>query len=187
MTEVELADAVIRIMDYSGRYKMDFVSNFLIEVAEKENKTVFNVAKEMSDNMPNSNDYFDKISSLEDVLNKEHIPLTASMLAQMDGYKIFCKNKTRVSSIDNKYEALLVIVNIFAKISDMHLSNDLDCITFDDKEEENLITLGLAMIFDYASIHNYDIISAMAEKLVYNKHRLDHKKENRLKDTGKKV
>lgn len=187
MTEVELADAVIRIMDYAGRYQMDFLSDFLIKTANKEDKTVFDVAYEVSNYMPNSDEYFKKINTLEDDLKEENILLTSSMLAQLDGYKNFCQDKTTISSIENKYEALLVIVNNFAKISDMKLSNDLDCQTFDDKEEEKLITLGLSMIFDYASSNGYDIIGAMAEKLVYNKNRSDHKKENRLKDTGKKV
>ncbi|WPU91808.1 hypothetical protein SNE25_21045 [Mucilaginibacter sabulilitoris] len=41
-------------------------------------------------------------------------------------------------------------------------------------------------IFDYAGRWGYDITGAMAEKMEYNKHRDDHKPENRLKENGKK-
>lgn len=41
-------------------------------------------------------------------------------------------------------------------------------------------------IFDIAGAHNLDLSGAVFEKLTFNKHRPDHKLENRLKDTGKK-
>ncbi|OCQ53582.1 hypothetical protein Ppb6_01208 [Photorhabdus australis subsp. thailandensis] len=41
-------------------------------------------------------------------------------------------------------------------------------------------------ILDYAEAFNYDIESALIEKLEYNKQRADHKKENRDKSDGKK-
>lgn len=41
-------------------------------------------------------------------------------------------------------------------------------------------------IMDYCGRWNYDIGGAILEKVNYNKSRLDHKIENRLKDGGKK-
>ncbi len=41
-------------------------------------------------------------------------------------------------------------------------------------------------ILDYAEAFNYDIESALIEKLEYNKQRADHKKENRARIDGKK-
>lgn len=41
-------------------------------------------------------------------------------------------------------------------------------------------------ILDYAESKGYDVAGAMAEKLVYNRHRADHQRENREKDNGKK-
>ena len=40
-------------------------------------------------------------------------------------------------------------------------------------------------ILDYAGGHNLDLGGALAEKLVYNSKRPDHKPENRVKDGGK--
>lgn len=40
-------------------------------------------------------------------------------------------------------------------------------------------------ILDYAGAFGYDVEGAMAEKLEYNKQRLDHKRENRAKEGGK--
>ncbi|MGC4732729.1 hypothetical protein FH869_07725 [Providencia rettgeri] len=40
-------------------------------------------------------------------------------------------------------------------------------------------------ILDYAHAFGYDIESAIAEKLEYNKHRADHQRENRAKSGGK--
>ena len=40
-------------------------------------------------------------------------------------------------------------------------------------------------IFDYAGAFNYDLQGAIEEKLEYNKHRADHKRENRAKEGGK--
>lgn len=40
-------------------------------------------------------------------------------------------------------------------------------------------------ILDYAGAFGYDVEGAMAEKLEYNKQRLDHKRENRAKAGGK--
>ena len=41
-------------------------------------------------------------------------------------------------------------------------------------------------ILDYAGAFGYDVEGAIAEKLEYNKQRLDHKRENRAKAGGKK-
>ena len=40
-------------------------------------------------------------------------------------------------------------------------------------------------ILDYAGAFGYDVEGAIAEKLEYNKQRLDHKRENRAKEGGK--
>lgn len=40
-------------------------------------------------------------------------------------------------------------------------------------------------ILDYAEAFGYDIEGAITEKLEYNKHRADHKRENRAKEGGK--
>ena len=41
-------------------------------------------------------------------------------------------------------------------------------------------------IFDYCGMKGYDLGSAIAEKNEYNKNRLDHKREERQKEGGKK-
>lgn len=41
-------------------------------------------------------------------------------------------------------------------------------------------------IMDYAGAFGYDLEGAIAEKLEYNRHRADHKRENRAADGGKK-
>ena len=41
-------------------------------------------------------------------------------------------------------------------------------------------------ILDYACAFGYDVEGAIEEKLEYNKHRADHKRENRAKAGGKK-
>lgn len=41
-------------------------------------------------------------------------------------------------------------------------------------------------IMDFAGLKGYDIGGAVIEKLEYNRHRADHKRENRAKDGGKK-
>lgn len=41
-------------------------------------------------------------------------------------------------------------------------------------------------IFDFAGGHSFDVAGAIAEKLEYNAHRADHKKENRQSENGKK-
>jgi hypothetical protein len=41
-------------------------------------------------------------------------------------------------------------------------------------------------IMDFAGLKGYDIGGAVIEKLEYNRHRADHKPENRAKDGGKK-
>ena len=42
-------------------------------------------------------------------------------------------------------------------------------------------------ILDYCGGFNYDLGGALLEKLEFNRHREDHKIENRLKDGGKKI
>jgi hypothetical protein len=43
----------------------------------------------------------------------------------------------------------------------------------------------LIRLFDYCGAYDYDLSGAVAEKLVYNKQRADHKPENRLAPGGK--
>ena len=56
-----------------------------------------------------------------------------------------------------------------------------------DDEVVEIFNVLVAALLATASLYDYDIWAAMEEKLEYNKHRADHKRENRAKENGKKV
>ena len=122
---------------------------------------------------------------IRDSLKKAGYNTNIDTLGQLHAYSLFCVGKTDISSIRNNFEALLKIANKFSSVSELELSNHLDCETFDDKIEAEKIAEGVAMIFDYVGSRNYNIIEAMVDKIIYNKNRNDHKIENRKKDGGK--
>ena len=55
------------------------------------------------------------------------------------------------------------------------------------KMEEVELADAIIRILDYAGGFGLDIAGAIEEKLEYNKNRLDHKIENRMKEGGKKI
>lgn len=54
------------------------------------------------------------------------------------------------------------------------------------KMEEVELADAVIRILDYAESKGYDIAGALAEKVVYNRSRADHQRENREKENGKK-
>ena len=49
-----------------------------------------------------------------------------------------------------------------------------------------LIASAVSACFAFASLHDFDLLDVINKKVEYNKQRLDHKRENREKDGGKK-
>jgi NTP pyrophosphatase (non-canonical NTP hydrolase) len=182
---VEMADALIRVFDYSGRYHIDFFGNFLKYVAKKENKQVHEVLSNLSDYISGKEEDIISYHNYVNRLKQSDYNTNIDTLGQLHAYSKFCVGKTEVSDIDNNFEALLKIANKFSSISDLELSNHLDCETFDDAIEAERLAEGVAMIFDYVGARKYSILDAMVEKITYNKNRNDHKIENRKKVGGK--
>lgn len=182
---VEMADALIRVFDYSGRYHIDFFGNFLKHVAKRDNKKIQEVLANLSDYVSNKEEDITNYHNYVTRLEKAGYNTNIDTLGQLHAYSLFCAGKTDISSISNNFEALLKIANKFSSISELELSNHLDCETFDDAIEAEKIAEGVAMIFDYVSSRNYNIIEAMVDKIIYNKNRNDHKIKNRKKDGGK--
>lgn len=54
------------------------------------------------------------------------------------------------------------------------------------KMEEVELADTVIRILDYAQAKGYDIAGALAEKVIYNRTRADHQRENREKENGKK-
>lgn len=63
------------------------------------------------------------------------------------------------------------------------------CLDVTDKSDfyaEFGLSATVEFCFEYARSHNFDLYKIILEKVEYNKHRADHKRENRAKDGGKK-
>lgn len=62
--------------------------------------------------------------------------------------------------------------------------------TFNGSHSDSVVSDALASCvdccFEYASQNNVDFSAIVMEKVEYNKHRADHKRENRAKEGGKK-
>lgn len=116
MATVELGDARIRLLDYSGGYNIE---------------------------IPDHSHYNSFIDELDD-------------------------------DIESQAEGLMYIVT---GISD---------ICYGDEEGYN-IRYVLNSIAKYSERFNHDIDNAERDKLIYNKTRLDHRIENRMKENGKKI
>jgi len=121
MAEVELADAVIRLLDIAGYYNLTLSFNF----------------------------------------NENNLNQELNFLGKKKGSQ------------------LLAIVDIITLAAYGSLS-------ISQASSNMAISEAIEFIYYYASLYNYDIDSAMLEKIEYNRTRPDHQKENRLATGGKK-
>ena len=80
---------------------------------------------------------------------------------------------------------LMLIVSELAEAMEGHRKNLMDDKLTDRKMEEVELADAVIRIFDLAGEMNYDIGSAIAEKLAYNAVREDHKPEVRAAPGGK--
>ena len=86
----------------------------------------------------------------------------------------------------NVPEMLMLIVSEIAEGMEGYRKNLMD----DKLPHRQMLEVELAdaviRIFDLAGSRNYDLGTAIKEKLEYNRNRVDHKLENRRKTDGKK-
>lgn len=86
----------------------------------------------------------------------------------------------------NKGEMLMLVVSEVAEAMEGERKGLMD----DHLPHRSMTEVELAdvviRVCDYAGRWGYDLGGAIMEKLEYNKNRLDHKPENRLKENGKK-
>lgn len=86
----------------------------------------------------------------------------------------------------NKGEQLMLIVSEVAEAMEGERKDLMDTHLPHRKMAEVELADVLIRLFDYAGAYGYDLDGAVAEKLVYNANRADHKPEARLAANGKK-
>ncbi len=86
----------------------------------------------------------------------------------------------------NRPEMLMLMVSELSEAMEGLRKNKMDDHLPHRKMEEVELADCIIRIFDYAVAHNYDIGTAIVEKLKYNQQRPDHKIENRKLEGGKK-
>jgi hypothetical protein len=86
----------------------------------------------------------------------------------------------------NKGEMLMLMVSEIAEAMEGERKNLMDDHLPHRRMAEVELADAVIRIADYCGRFGYDLGGAVMEKLEYNKHRADHKIENRLKGNGKK-
>jgi NTP pyrophosphatase (non-canonical NTP hydrolase) len=87
----------------------------------------------------------------------------------------------------NKGELIALIHSEVSEVLEGVRKNTMDDHLPHRKTEEVEMADILIRVFDYAGAYGLDIGGALVEKLNYNLHREDHKRENRAKPNGKKI
>lgn len=85
----------------------------------------------------------------------------------------------------NKGEQLMLIVSEIAEAMEGERKNLMDDHLPHRKAAEVELADAMIRIFDYAGGYGYDLDGALREKLEYNAHRADHKREARAQANGK--
>lgn len=86
----------------------------------------------------------------------------------------------------NRPEMLMLMVSELSEAMEGLRKDKMDDHLPYRKMEEVELADCVIRIFDYAHAHGYDLGGAMADKLIYNQQRPDHKPENRKLLGGKK-
>lgn len=185
-SEVEIADFVIRIFDYAGKFNIDVFSFFIMQNATNG---ILEEMKKIDSFLPTKN----KVSLINAVekANLKGIPFYIEQVEQFKAYQAYCYQKTNIGNngkLKNRFESLFAIGNEISKCSDLVLpSPNAELKTFDEKIEERQLSKALAMMLDFSSYLGYDIGTTIIEKFTYNVDRKDHSKKERKEKNGKEI
>lgn len=125
-------------------------------------------------------------------LNKEEIAIVEGIdlltkLCHSDNVKAgWWKVIDGVKQPRNKGELLMLIVSEVAEAMEGERKDLMDQHLPHRKSAEVELADAVIRICDYAGAYEYDLAGAILEKMEYNRHRLDHKPENREAAGGKK-
>lgn len=126
-------------------------------------------------------------------LMDDHLPQYPMYQVELADFVIRCLDW--LGSENHNFYDFYVFVSTTDKIkflADMHnqissayaLSNDP---YYGNGDKPNkAIAYAVFACFDFAKVNKWDLLKIINEKVEYNKHRADHKRENRAKEGGKK-
>lgn len=161
--DFEALPIIFKILNYIGLYHIDFFGSYISLIAKRDKMGISDVLEKIDDKAPSGYNRENDYQNFTEKLKKSGFETTYETLAQLDAYIAYCKGNTGISSAKSDLEAILMITNKISSISSLHLSDDLDCETFDDSIEAQRLGEGLAMIFDYTSSKKCDILNTMVE------------------------
>lgn len=132
-------------------------------------------------------DIVEGVNGVDIIFSAETLTQVCHGLAYQAGWWTNLETGEDTTKDDNEMEKLMLITTEVAEAAEGYRKNLMD----DKLPHRKMIEVELAdaviRIFDMAGAKGYDLGSAIAEKLVYNSQREDHKLENRKKEGGKRV
>lgn len=168
-------DSSGRCYDFCLNCCKDVTNNCIKVVGEKERG--MNLEKDIAAG----------VNGLDIIFSAETLTQVCHGLAYQAGWWTNLKTGEDTTKADNEMEKLMLIVTEVSEAVEGYRGDLMD----DKLPHRKMIEVELAdaviRIFDMAGAKGYDLGSAIAEKLIYNSQREDHKIENRKKEGGKRV
>lgn len=130
---------------------------------------------------------FDGVNGIDILLCGDTLTRVCHGLAHNSGWWTDLKTGEDLRDSNNEMEKLMLIVTEVAEAAEGYRKDLADDKIPHRKMVEVELADAVIRIFDLAGAKGYDIGGAIAEKLVFNSTREDHKLENRKKEGGKRL
>lgn len=130
---------------------------------------------------------FDGVNGIDILLCGDTLTRVCHGLAHSSGWWTDLKTGEDLREHDNEMEKLMLVVTEVAEAAEGYRKDLADDKIPHRKMVEVELADAVIRIFDLAGAKGYDIGGAIAEKLVFNSTREDHKLENRKKEGGKRL
>lgn len=160
---------------------LQLVSTEIAEATEGERKNL------MDDHLPHRKmgevELADALIRMLDIVGRCGWDFGADVIDKIDGYVKEKMDHCKTEPIGVLHSFLNVL--LFGAVGEIDFDWSFEDVAASDDVKASCSVFLCAVLF-VGETKGYDIEGAMIEKIEYNRHRVDHKRENRAKENGKK-